>query len=93
MKIALSKPINVDGKEVTELDLKLDDLTGADYAFCEREALMENANVPSIDPRLSETFQRHIAARACGVEPAVLKKLGLREYGVVVAAVRDFFLV
>lgn len=89
--IKLSKPLTVDGKVLETISLDLDRLTGKDFCFCEQEALVENANMPSIDVRMSPAFQAHIAARASGIAVERLRELGLRDYGVLVSAVRDFF--
>lgn len=78
-------------RTVSELNLDFEKLTGGDFEMCDRESLSENANVPAIDPRLSPVFQAHVASRACGIPVETLRRLGLRDYGEMVTAVRDFF--
>ena len=84
--------VEIDGKPVAEIALDLDRLTGQDYANAEREALLENANIPALDARLHSLFQSQLAARASGIPVEKIRALGVRDYGEVCQAVRDFFI-
>lgn len=64
--ITLRRSIAIDGKEVNEIELDLDGLTGADMAEAEREYLM-SGGVPT-NLNTSVFYLQHVAARACGLD-------------------------
>lgn len=91
-EVKLSKSLDIDGKQRDKLVLNLDALTGADVLFCEREMLAANAGQPVLALVLSSEFHVQLAARACGIEAAALKKLPATDFLAVTGKVRNFLL-
>jgi len=92
MKITLKHPVTIDGKEITELDLKLEDLTGADIDFCARETTADNGGVPSAVMSLDVAFHARVAARAAGIDAEAMKRLKAVDYIAVTTRVQGFLL-
>lgn len=76
---------------VAEINLKFDELTGADYILCEQLLIGKLGMVTMVDPRLSPTFQVEIASRACGIAVERLRTMALDDFGALMAVTRDFF--
>lgn len=86
----LLKPIQFDGKEITELDLQLEDISGMD--ICEAEkAYVAQGGAPSV-LELSKAFTAEVAARACGVPVELIKVLKAKDFNAVTTTVQDFLL-
>ena len=66
MEIEISKPITVNGQEVTKLELDFDKITGRDLVQSEVEARAKGDSSPAIF--LSMKFQMIVAAKAMGVK-------------------------
>lgn len=92
MEIKLGRPLTVGDKPIDALTLNLDALTGADVEQCAREAQIGNGNVPPVSLVLDASFHAQVAARACGLDVATLRKLGARDYLAVTTAVQGFLL-
>ncbi len=88
MKITLKKPIDIDGKEVKSLNLKLDDLTGEDLAAAEHEYLA-NGGIPT-SLTTSIVYAQGIAARAAGVDLGDIQRLKLQDCTTVCTRVQSF---
>lgn len=88
MKITLKNPIKIDGKNVKELDLKLDDLTGADLAAAEREYQI-NGGIPT-SLTTSIIYAQGVAARAAGVDLGDIQRLKLQDCNAVCIGVQSF---
>jgi hypothetical protein len=93
MIVTLSKALTIgegdQAKAITELDLKLDDLTGSDVEICVREASAakgESVKVLVIDA----DFHLQIASKASGVPVGALRRLGARDYVEVLTTVQGF---
>lgn len=94
MKIALKHPITVDGKEITELDLRLEELTGKDVDFAAREAaaMSGNGNVLRAALVLDVDFHLQVAARASGLPAEQLRAMKAVDYLAIMTAVQGFLL-
>jgi hypothetical protein len=74
-----------------ELVFDFDKLTGADINFCAREA-ERAAGGAILSLVISHDFHLAVAAKACGREVALLKKLGAVDYLEATTAAQDFCL-
>lgn len=90
MRVKLSRPFKVGEAEVTELELKLETLTGADALRFSMLASQKRGTPFVVDVRLDEHFQAEVAAHAAGVEVEVLRKLPLPDYLAVTGEVLSF---
>lgn len=66
MELEISKPITVNGQEVTKLELDFDKITGRDLVQSEVEARAKGDSSPAIF--LSMKFQMIVAAKAMGMK-------------------------
>lgn len=89
MLVKLSKPLEVGDKKLDELDLNLEALTGADIDKCAREAAAAKGEVVRVLV-LDHEFHIELAAKACGVEAAALKKMSAPDYVGLATAVQNF---
>lgn len=93
MKVRLSKPLVLgEGdakKEITELDLNLDALTGADVDFCVREASAAKGELVRVLVTDLD-FHMQVAAKSSGLAVDVLRTLSARDYVEVATAVQGF---
>lgn len=89
--IKLSRPVKVGDKEIEELTLDFDQLTGKDIEMASREAIAVGGT-PSTAMVLDVVFQAHVAARAAGVEGAVIRNLPAKDYVTVTTAAAGFLL-
>jgi sulfur carrier protein ThiS len=89
MKIKLGKPFTVGDKSLEELDLKLEDLTGADIEQCVRDAQQTKGETVRV---LVTDMDLHvqIAAKASGVSVNDLRRLKAPDFVEVVTAVQGF---
>jgi hypothetical protein len=92
MEFKLSKPFVVGEKTLEKLELKLDELTGADILNCEREAVAARGGQVAGAIILDGEFQAQVAARACGLELAALKKMNAADFIGLMTAVQGFLL-
>lgn len=90
MKITLKHPVKVGEREISELDLKLEELSGVDIEFCTREVISDNGGLHPATLALDSTFHAHVAARASGVGIEIIRKLSARDYLMVTTQVMRF---
>jgi Phage tail assembly chaperone proteins, E, or 41 or 14 len=90
--IKLARPVQINGKDVSEVKLDLDSLKGKDLLELEtgfrRAYRGEYIPVLNIDSR----FQAWVAGRACGINPEDLGELYAPDFAAVVAEVQSFLL-
>lgn len=91
-QVTLKKPIEHDGKTLSELVLSLDRLTGRDFLKAEREAVAANGNVPILQAATSGPMQLQLAAIASGLPVEVLEGLALPDFAAVLQEVQAFLL-
>lgn len=78
MKIALSKPLRYQDKELKELDLVLDDLTGQDLIDVEEDMKRKGLTVNAWE--YSRTYLISLAGRALNINANALKKLSAKDF-------------
>lgn len=88
MKIKLKKPLTRDGKAVEELELRLEDLTGADVLSAEQEARMRGDASPN--PLFSSQGRAILAARAAGIIVDDIIALSAPDFMLVTTEVGNF---
>ncbi len=88
--VKLSKPLKVGEAEVTELVLKLEQLTGADGLRLAMQASQRRGHSIVLELRLDEFYQLEVAAEATGLTTETLRALPLPDFLAVMGAVRDF---
>lgn len=89
--VKLSKPVKAGDTEVEELVLDFDRLTGKDIEIASRESL-EVSGQPPTAMVLDVSFHAHVAARAAGVEAAVVRNLPAKDYVRVTTEAAGFLL-
>lgn len=87
--VKLSRPLKVEGKELLELVLDLDKLTGVDVDSCLIEAASA-AGMPVLIKQADTGFHAQMAALACGMPVELLRSLSARDYIRVTEAVQGF---
>ena len=88
--IILTKPVNIGGKEVSEISMDFDTLTGNDLIKAESEARAMGDNTPLITA--SMRYQAAVAARALQCPADDMLALGAKDFTKVIAAVTRFLL-
>ena len=86
----LKKPITYDGKEVTELELNFDNLTGQDLIDAASEARTRGDK--SVVIELSKTYQSVVVAKAAGVLPDLIVALGAKDFATATNSAQAFLL-
>jgi Phage tail assembly chaperone proteins, E, or 41 or 14 len=90
--IKLSKPTKINGSEITELKLDLENLKGKDLIELEtgfrRMYRGEYVPVLNIDSR----YQCHVAGRVSGINPEDLGELYAPDFAAMCAEVQSFLL-
>lgn len=89
-KVVLSKAINVQGKDVKELDLDFTKITGNDLIKAENETRAMGDQTPSVF--LSMRFQAIVAAKLIGVPVDDILDLPAMDFRNVVFPVAGFLL-
>ncbi len=90
-KIKLSKPVQWDGKDLSEISLDLDSLTGNDLVAAEKEFLALNPDFVGV-PSLNVEYQLCLAARALKRPVDDIKALPLKDCQRLIGALSDFLL-
>ena|GEM_PF-3266025 len=90
MKIQLKKALRHKGKELFELDIPLEDLTGSDLIEVEQE-LFRSGKV-SLMPDYSKVYLIRVAARAAKIPAEVMENLSARDFTVVTNRVQNFLM-
>jgi hypothetical protein len=75
--VKLTRPVKNDGKDIKEVVLDLDSLTGADMAEAEREYLMSGGVPTNLNTSIS--YLQHVASRACGVEVDLIGRMSAKD--------------
>lgn len=88
-KLKLHKPIEIDGKEVNEIEYDLETVTGKDIEdIC--KALTKNGNV-ILAQETDPVFHAHVFASAAGIAYEDLRRAGGKDFAKATTLVRDFF--
>ncbi len=90
MKIALKQPFKVKDKEVTEIELDFEKLTGKQLTDAEKEARSMGDTTPSVF--LSMQYHSVIAAKLIGVPVDDILAMNAVDYKNVMVQVATFFL-
>lgn len=90
VKVILSKAINVQGKDVKELDLDFTKITGNDLIKAENETRAMGDQTPSVF--LSMRFQAIVAAKLIGVPVDDILELLAMDFRNIVFPVANFLL-
>lgn len=88
MVIKLTQKLKVGDKEIEEINLDLDGLSGNDTLNAERMARAQGDMTPQM--MFSQTYQLCLAAKASGITVNNLKKLSLKDVNKVYMAVNSF---
>ena len=91
MKITLKKAITFEGKEITEIDMDLDSLTGEDMAQAEREYFASGGH-PVAPLSISNGYCAALAARAANLPVEAIRALSLKDCNRVIFATQSFLL-
>jgi len=78
MIVPLKKTLKKDGQEITSLNLDFDSLTGLQIAEAEQEARL--AGNRTLTPLHTTHGQAFVAAKACGMIPDDIFKLGASDF-------------
>lgn len=88
----LARPITFDGKEVTELKLDFDQLSGEDLLLCSQQAQALAPNeVPTVKA-FSLPYQVTVAARAAGMPAELIKALKAKDFTQVTQRAQNFLI-
>ena len=90
MVIKLKKPLTVKGKELKELHLDFDTLTGNDLVQAEKEVRAMGEKSPFL--AVSMQYQAAVAAKAIGCPVDDVLALSGKDFTHVMAAAADFLL-
>lgn len=77
--VVLKKPFKIDGKELKEIKLKLEELTGEDILKVDRE-LKEEGYARGFDNVLNQIVLLKVASKASGILEDDLKKLSAPDF-------------
>jgi hypothetical protein len=92
VKLSLLKPVQINGAEISELNLDLESLKGKDLMELEtgfrRQYRGEYLPVINIDAR----YQAFVAGRVCGINPEDLGELYAPDFAAMCATVQSFLL-
>ncbi|WP_302806763.1 phage tail assembly protein [Cloacibacillus porcorum] len=91
MKIMLSKEFVFEGKTYSEVDLDLENLTGADLEAAERIAISEGGGLGNF-AELCKPFQAAVAARAAKLPLEFFHNLPAKDYSLITLSVGNFLL-
>lgn len=89
MQVKLTKPLEIDGKKIETLDLKLEDLTGRDILKVDAE-LRSDGDPRGFDNIFNQKVLLKIAAKASGILVDDLERLSAPDFLEVTFTVRNF---
>ena len=92
IKIKLAKALSVKGESLSELDLKLDELTGLDLIEVEKQINAENNVRALLMPEYSKLYLAAVAAKALKIPREALNLLTAKDFTRVTKAVQDFLI-
>lgn len=90
MKITLTQPFKVKDKEITEIDLNFEKLTGKQLANAEKEVRAMGDTTPSVF--ISMQYHSVIAAKLIGVPVDDILSMNAVDYKNIMVQVASFFL-
>lgn len=90
MKIQLKRCLKHKGKDLRELDLPLEDLTGSDLIDVEQQLF--RAGKMALMPDYSKVYLIRVAARAARIPVEVLEQLSARDFTIVTNRVQAFLM-
>lgn len=90
MKIALNQPFKIKDKEVTEIELNFESLTGKQLADAEKEVRAMGDQTPSVF--LSMQYHSAIAAKLLGMPVDEILAMNAVDYKNIMVQVASFFL-
>lgn len=91
MKVDLVKEVTIDGKKIKSLDLKLEDLTGADILKVDME-MRADGNPAGFNNVYDQKFLVIMASKASGILAEDLEKLSAVDFIEVTFTVRNFLM-
>ncbi|KAB8126905.1 phage tail assembly protein [Gracilibacillus oryzae] len=91
MKITLDKPLELEGKQIKELNLKLDQLTGSDILKIDNE-LRQDGDIRGFDNINNQKILLTLASKSCGILPDDLERLSVPDFLEVTFTVRNFLM-
>lgn len=89
-KFKLQKPITYEEKEITELDLDLDALTGRDLTNIEQE-FVAGGNMAAV-PETSKTYLMYVGARAAKVPVELVQSMSAKDVSRLTVQVQNFLI-
>jgi hypothetical protein len=90
MKVKLQKALKHKGQELTELDIPLETLTGADLIEVEQQLIQAGKLTLMAD--FAKVYLIRVAARAARIPVEVLESLSARDFTVVTGRVQGFLM-
>lgn len=90
MIVELSKPFKYEGKEITEIDLNMEDMNGRELIDAGVESLGLGYDHPIKE--YSKGYLASIAAKAAGCTVDMIMALPARDFTLVTIAVQDFLM-
>ena len=88
----LSKPTKINGSEITELTLELDDLRGRDLMELENAFRARRRGEFVAALNLHSGYHLEVAGRACGLNPDDLAELYAPDYVALTGEIQNFLL-
>lgn len=89
-KVKLLKPIEIDGKKITEINLELEKLTGKDILDADRQVRLEGEG--GLNPLYTQRGLLILASKVSGFIPDDLLALSAPDFLEVTAQVQNFLL-
>jgi len=89
-KFKLSKPIDIDGKRLEELEYDLDEVTGADIENACKS--IDKIGYVILAQETDPVLHAHIFAAAAGIAYEDMKRMNAKDFTRATAMVRDFFI-
>ena len=75
--VILNKPVKEDGKDIREVVLDLDALTGQDMVDSEREYLTSGGIPTNLSSSVG--YLQYVAACACGLDVTVIRRMSAKD--------------
>lgn len=92
-KHILAKPIDYDGRRITEIAMDLEGLSVNDLERAEREArAMRSKKESSLMPDFDKKYQACVAAISAGLPVDLIRSLGAKDYTQICMSVQNFLL-
>lgn len=88
--ITLRRAVMEDGKKIKTIKMDLDQLTGQDLVDAEREYLALGG-IPT-NMSISVNYQQILAAKACGLDGDVIRRMGAKDAVYLASRVQVFLL-